>query len=66
MAKKSNMAKKASAEKRNKAALADALTLAMDYMAVDKSVMGGEAGLIPRVPPLCGHVTAKLGNGDSE
>lgn len=63
MAKKSNMAKKASAEKRNKAALADALTLAMDYMAVDKSVMGGEAGLIPRVPPLCGHVTAKLGNG---
>ena len=63
MAKKTNIAKKASAEKRNKAALADALNLAMDYIAVDKNAMGGEAGLVPRVPPLCGHVTAKLGNG---
>lgn len=63
MAKKTNAAKKASAEKRNKAALADALNLAMDYIASDKDVMGGEAGLIPIAPPLCGHVTAKLGNG---
>ena len=63
MAKKTNTAKKASAEKRNKTAVADALKAAMDYTAVDKNAMGGEAGLMPLIPPRCGYVSAKLGNG---
>jgi hypothetical protein len=63
MAKKTNTAKKASAEKRNRSAVADAISAALDCTIVDKSAMGGEACLMPRVPPHCGFVTAKLGNG---
>jgi hypothetical protein len=63
MPSKTNTAKKASAQKRNKAAVADAVSAALNYTVVDKNQMGGEAGLIPIAPPPCGYVTAKLGNG---